>query len=193
MAGRAQAGSPLGSAAACFAERPGSRPLGRGRDPERRGNVERPDERRLRVVGRQVGRRILIVDDEPSMRLLCSINLEMAGFDVSEAADGAEALARVQGGEFDLVLLDVMMPDIGGHEVARRLLADERTSGLPIVFLSARTDRDDLRLAYQLGAVDYVTKPFDPIALAARVEEILGRVERQEIESYRSARLAELE
>ena len=96
-----------------------------------------------------------------------------------------------QAGGVDLVLLDVMMPDIGGHEVLRRLSEDERTRGLPVVFLSARTDRDDLRAAYELGAVDYVTKPFDPIALAARVDEILGRVGRGEIESYRRARLAE--
>ena len=61
------------------------------------------------------------------------------------------------------------------------------------MFLTARTDRDDLRAGYELGAVDYVTKPFDPIALAARVEEILGRVDRGEIETYRRARLAELE
>jgi DNA-binding response OmpR family regulator len=149
--------------------------------------------RLLKSVKKQAGRRVLIVDDEPSMRLLCSINLEMAGFDVTEAADGAQGLERAQNDAFDLVLLDVMMPGIGGHEVLRRLSEDDRTRALPVVFLTARTDRDDLRAGYELGAVDYVTKPFDPIALAARVEEILGRVDRGEIETYRRARLAELE
>jgi Response regulators consisting of a CheY-like receiver domain and a winged-helix DNA-binding domain len=85
-----------------------------------------------------------------------------------------------------------MLPDIGGHDVARRLSSDARTRGLPVVFLSARADRDDLIVGYELGAVDYITKPFDPVALAARVEEILDRVARKESESYRHARLAEL-
>jgi DNA-binding response OmpR family regulator len=126
------------------------------------------------------------------MRLLCTINLSIAGFEVAEAADGAQALELATAGAFDLVLLDVMLPDMGGLDVARRLKADERTSELPVVFLSARTDKDDLRAGFALGAIDYITKPFDPIALAARVEEILGQVERQEGESYRRARLAEL-
>jgi DNA-binding response OmpR family regulator len=178
--------------ALCFAEerRP---PPKNGHDPVGQGGRALPVERHLTSVKERGARRVLVVDDEPSMRLLCSINLELAGFEVREAADGAEALVQALAGGLDLVLLDVMMPDIGGHEVLRRLSEDERTRGLPVVFLSARTDRDDLRAGYELGAVDYVTKPFDPIALAARVDEILGRVGRGEIESYRRARLAELE
>jgi DNA-binding response OmpR family regulator len=111
---------------------------------------------------------------------------------VSEAADGTEALARAEDGVFDLVLLDVMLPDIGGHEIARRLAANAKTHSLPVVFLSARSDRDDLRVAYDLGAADYITKPFDPVALAARVNEVLDRVARKESEAFRLARLAEL-
>ena len=169
------------------------RPPENGHDHVRLGGTELPVERHLTSVKERGARRVLVVDDEPSMRLLCSINLELAGFEVREAADGAEALVQALAGGLDLVLLDVMMPDIGGYEVLRRLSEDERTRGLPVVFLSARTDRDDLRAGYELGAVDYVTKPFDPIALAERVDEILGRVGRGEIESYRRARLAELE
>jgi DNA-binding response OmpR family regulator len=137
-------------------------------------------------------RRVLVVDDEPSIRFLCTINLTLAGFEVSEAADGAEALERAGAEPFDLVLLDVMLPDLGGHEVAVRLAADERTRGLPIVFVSARANRADLRAGYEVGGVDYITKPFDPVALSAQVEEIIARVERGESEAFRRARLAEL-
>jgi two-component system phosphate regulon response regulator PhoB len=156
------------------------------------GRGETPTERTLREVKTPVGRRVLVVDDEPSMRLLCTINLSIAGFEVAEAADGAQALELANTEGFDLVLLDVMLPDMGGLDVARQLKADERTRALPVVFLSARTDKDDLRAGFALGAIDYITKPFDPIALAGRVEEILERIERQEGESYRRARLTEL-
>ncbi|HST16894.1 MAG TPA: response regulator [Gaiellaceae bacterium] len=136
------------------------------------------------------GRRVLVVDDEPSIRLLCSVNLAMEGVEVVEAADGAEALERAAGAPFDLVLLDVMLPDIGGHEVARRLQADG--VGAPIVFLSARADPVDLEAGYEAGGVDYITKPFDPTALGARLGEVLGRVDRGDAEAFRRARLAEL-
>ena len=138
-------------------------------------------------------RRVLVVDDEPSMRLLCVVNLQLEGFDVREAADGTEALALAQAEAFDVVLLDVMLPDIGGHEVARRLAAEDRTRDMPIVFLSARAERADLRAGFLAGGVDYVTKPFDPVALGARVGEVLARSERGESEAFRRARLAELE
>ena len=181
-----------GVGATCFAEPQGRRQFESNLDSSEWGRAEAPAEYELRGLEKRIVRRILVVDDEPSMRLLCSINLALAGFEVIEAVDGRQALERVQDNEFDLVLLDVMLPDIGGHEVARRLTADPRTRALPVVFLSARTDRDDLRTGYELGAVDYITKPFDPVALSARVEEILERVQREESEGYRRARLAEL-
>jgi DNA-binding response OmpR family regulator len=137
-------------------------------------------------------RRLLVVDDEPSMRLLCSLNLGIAGFEVSEAEDGAQALELARSGDFDLALLDVMLPDMGGHEVARRLASQGRGHPLPVAFLSARAARDDLRAGYEVGAVDYITKPFDPITLASRVSEILRRARRGESERFRRERLAEL-
>jgi len=137
--------------------------------------------------------RVLVVDDEASMRTLCRVNLELAGFEVSEAEDGTTALARVREQNFGLVLLDVMLPDIGGHEVAERLAADDRTRGVPVAFLSARTGREDLKRGYDAGAVDYITKPFDPLELPERVQKIVWRVERGESERFRAARLAELE
>lgn len=134
--------------------------------------------------------RILVVDDEASIRMLCTINLGLEGYDVEQAEDGGRALELLGRSHFDLVLLDVMLPDIGGFEVARRMVAG-RTSA-PIVFLSARADPADLRAGYEAGGVDYITKPFDPTTLATRVREVLDRIERGESERYRQARLTEL-
>jgi len=136
--------------------------------------------------------RVLVVDDEASMRTLCRINLELAGFEVSEAADGSTALDRAREQDFGLILLDVMLPDMGGHEVVEQLAADARTREVPVAFLSARAAGEDLKRGFELGAVDYITKPFDPLELAGRVHEIVGRVERGESEPFRAARLAEL-
>src|SRR5262249_14771679 len=132
------------------------------------GERKLPAERQLRLVtsadaGLGAGdresrdprvRQVLVVDDERSIRFLCGVNLKLAGFEVTEAATGAHALQLAKSRQFDLVLLDVMLPDIGGHEVARDLAADERTAGLPIVFVSARAARDDIRLGFELGAID---------------------------------------
>jgi DNA-binding response OmpR family regulator len=162
-----------------------------GRRGGRRAHGDALEETGRAVVpGASRSARILVVEDEPSMRFLCRINLEFAGFDIAEAATGAEALELAQASKLDLVLLDVMLPDIGGHEIARRLTARGES---PFAFLSARAGADDIRTGYELGAVDYITKPFDPIELADRVSEILGRIERGETEQYRLDRLVELE
>lgn len=168
----------------------------RGPTPERRLRAVEPARRSdpgERGHEAPTSQRVLVVDDEASMRTLCRINLELAGFEVSEAADGSSALARVREQEFGLVLLDVMLPDMGGHEVAERLAADTDTRDVPVAFLSARAASKDLRRGFELGAVDYITKPFDPLELAGRVREIVGRVESGESERFRTARLAELE
>ena len=134
--------------------------------------------------------KILIVDDDPNVQRLLTYTVRQDGYEVITANDGAEALERADDETVDLVLLDVMLPDIGGHEVARRLSDAE---GPAVAFLSARASREDLRAGFELGAVDYITKPFDPIALGSRVGEILERIERGESEQFRLARLAELE
>jgi CheY-like chemotaxis protein len=136
--------------------------------------------------------RLLLADDEPSMRLLCRINLDLAGYEVVEAENGSEALEKPHESHFDLVLLDVMMPDLSGHEVAAHLQGDKRTRDLPIVFLSARASPSDLRRGFELGAVDYITKPFDPIALADRVEEVLERIGAGEADAYRREQIEKL-
>jgi DNA-binding response OmpR family regulator len=165
-----------------------------GRGPRRERLRAVPDARPADgdAVGREpaVGARVLVVDDEPSMRLLCTLNLGMAGYAVTEASSGSEALELLEAEAFDLVLLDVMLPDIGGHELGRRLAAETRST--PVAFISARAHWTDVREGYEAGAVDYITKPFDPTALPGRVREILDRVERGETERYRLDRLSEL-
>jgi two-component system alkaline phosphatase synthesis response regulator PhoP len=128
---------------------------------------------------------ILVVDDEVAVRMICSFNLEAAGLEVMEAVDGDEALAAVHERRPDLVLLDVMMPKRDGWAVAAELRADPRTRDLPVVFLTARVEEADRRRARELGVVGYITKPFDPIALAAQLEEILERLARGEREQLR--------
>lgn len=165
-------------------------------DPERRRKLQlagsgevRPRTQDQSLDAGRAGR-VLVVDDEPSVRLLCRVNLQFAGFEVAEAENGAQALECAQAEDFDLILLDVMMPDIGGHEVLRRL---SEKSNVPVVFLSARAGLADLREGYALGAVDYITKPFDPIALSDKVREVMARVARGEADAYRQERLDELD
>jgi two-component system OmpR family response regulator len=118
------------------------------------------------------GERILVVDDEPFIRDLLSAALRFEGFDVEVAASGREALQLAQPGRYDLVMLDVMMPDLEGTEVCRRL----RDSGVavPVVFLTARDSTEDKVLGLGM-ADDYVTKPFSLEELVARVRAVLRR------------------
>jgi DNA-binding response OmpR family regulator len=131
------------------------------------------------------GRRILVIDDERAIRLLCRINLAASGMDVIEAADGREGLDLARKERPDLVLLDVMMPEVDGWTVARELAADEQTREIPIVFLTARADFSDRRHGEQLGGVGYLVKPFDPVSIADYVEDVITRVERGEREQLR--------
>jgi two-component system, OmpR family, response regulator ResD len=119
---------------------------------------------------------VLLVDDERAIRTICRVNLEGDGIAVVEAGDGAEALEQVRREQPSLVLLDVMMPEVDGWKVAAELAADEETQDIPVVFLSARAADEDRRRAQELGAVGYVVKPFDPLALAGTVRDVLDRV-----------------
>jgi CheY-like chemotaxis protein len=140
------------------------------------------------VSGRStVARRIVVVDDESSVRMICRFNLMAAGMDVREAVDGSEALSTIRDEIPDLVLLDVMMPNLDGWEVARALRNDPRTRELPIVFLTARAEQTDRERAADLGAVGYVLKPFDPVELPSTLELILERVARGERDALRRA------
>jgi DNA-binding response OmpR family regulator len=128
---------------------------------------------------------VLVIDDERSIRILCRVNLAASGMDVIEAADGREGLELARKERPDLVLLDVMMPELDGWTVARELAADEKTREIPVVFLTARADPADRRLGQQLGGVGYLVKPFDPVSIAELVEDVLARIERGEREQLR--------
>jgi len=136
--------------------------------------------------------RVLVIDDEAPIRLLCRVNLEAEGMEVLEAADGRSGLdlARTEGP--DVVLLDVMMPGLDGWQVAAELLRDDRTSQIPIIFLTARVEIRDRARGLDIGGVDYVTKPFDPLELAPLVDELLSRIDRGELDELRGEKLAEL-
>jgi len=141
---------------------------------------------------RNMGERVLVIDDEPPIRLLCRVNLEAEGMEVLEAADGLDGVAVAREQEPDVILLDVMMPGLDGWRVAEELLDDERTRGIPIVFLTARAELRDRARGIDVGGIDYVTKPFNPIELASLVRDLLERVGRGEREELRREKLAEL-
>jgi DNA-binding response OmpR family regulator len=136
--------------------------------------------------------RVLVIDDEAPIRLLCRVNLEAEGMDVLEAADGPSGLDEARAKEPDVVLLDVMMPGLDGWRVAEQLLEDDRTSEIPIIFLTARAEFRDRARGLDIGGVDYVTKPFNPLELAPLVRELLARIERGERDELRGEKLAEL-
>ena len=119
--------------------------------------------------------RVLIVEDEPDIRELVVHHLKREGYHVSAAASGEEALRQVRAAAPDLVLLDLMMPAMDGLEVCRRLRQDPATAALPIVMLTAKGDEVDRVLGLEIGADDYVVKPFSPKELLARVRAVLRR------------------
>ena len=113
--------------------------------------------------------RVLVIDDEAPIRLLCRVNLEAEGIQVLEAADGTTGLDLARDEQPDVVLLDVMMPGLDGWRVAEELLEDDRTRGIPIIFLTARAEFRDRARGLDIGGVDYVTMPFNPLELARLV------------------------
>jgi DNA-binding response OmpR family regulator len=136
--------------------------------------------------------RVLVIDDEAPIRLLCRVNLEAEGMTVLEARDGASGLAVARGERPDVILLDVMMPGLDGWKVAEALLDDPGTRDIPVVFLTARADLRDRARGMDLGGIDYITKPFNPVELANLVREVVGAVERGEREALRGEKIAEL-
>ena len=118
---------------------------------------------------------ILVVEDEPAIQELITWNLQQAGHQVIRAASAEQAQALIQGGLPDLVLLDWMLPGLSGIDLARRLRADRRTRHIPIIMLTARSEEQDKLAGLDTGADDYVTKPFSPRELNARVRAVLRR------------------
>ena len=117
--------------------------------------------------------RVLVVDDDASIRQLLEVTFRTEGLDVETARDGRDGLTRALADPPDVVVLDVMMPELDGWEVAERLAADPRTATVPVVFLSARTQDADVTRGRELGAAAYVTKPFDVFDLCELVHELV--------------------
>ena len=119
-------------------------------------------------------KRVLICDDEPYIVESVSYVVRRAGFEVLTAEDGEQALAAAQSERPDLVFLDIMMPGIPGDEVCRRLKSDPSTRATHVVILTARGQEEDERRALEMGADEFMTKPFSPRKLRARILELLG-------------------
>jgi DNA-binding response OmpR family regulator len=136
--------------------------------------------------------KVLVIDDEAPIRLLCRVNLEAEQMEVLEAADGPSGLEEARTHRPDVILLDVMMPGLDGWRVAEHLLEDERTNEIPIIFLTARAEFRDRARGLDIGGVDYVTKPFNPLDLAPLVRQLLERIDKGERDELRGEKLAEL-
>jgi DNA-binding response OmpR family regulator len=143
--------------------------------------------------------RVLVVEDDAAMALLCRFNLELAGFEVATATSGAEGLELASAGSYDVVLLDVMLPRLSGTEVCRTLRAEsdvpiilldvmlpdlggfdvaQLLPDTPVVFLSARASEADIERGRDAGGIDYIVKPFDPVGLPERLQADLEELER---------------
>jgi two-component system response regulator MtrA len=116
--------------------------------------------------------RVLLVEDDPSIREVASLGLSQAGFRVTTSADGRDGLIQFRNQSFDLVVLDIMLPELDGYEVCRQIRTESR---VPIIMLSAKSDTVDVVVGLELGADDYVTKPFEMAELVARARAALRR------------------
>ena len=137
--------------------------------------------------------RILVVDDEEDILELVRFHLTREGYQLTLAATGEEALKRAKHETFDLIVLDLMLPGLDGLEVAKALKADARTKGVPIVMLTAKGEDADVVSGLEIGADDYITKPFSPRVLTARVKAVLRRRSRAALDDTKVITIHELE
>jgi two-component system alkaline phosphatase synthesis response regulator PhoP len=117
---------------------------------------------------------VLVVDDDPVILNLLTLNFELEGFEVRSATNGSDALEVARSESVDVIVSDVMMPQMSGLELVHQIQADPRLAAIPVVLLSAKAQAGDVRLGLEAGAVDYVTKPFEPFDLIERVRSTLG-------------------
>jgi CheY-like chemotaxis protein len=129
--------------------------------------------------------RILVVDDESAIRLICRVNLNSAGFKTLEAGDGETGVSLAHSEQPDLILLDIMLPGMDGLKVAERLSAAPETREIPIIFLTARSTAPDELRGHEAGGVAYIAKPFDPTFLTETVAAVLRRTRRGERDELR--------
>jgi len=118
---------------------------------------------------------VLVIDDDPVILRLLRVNFEIEGFRVISAADGADGLARLQGERPDVVISDVMMPGLDGLGVLAAIRKDPETAHVPVILLSAKAQAADIERGLDLGADEYVTKPFDPMDLIDRVNAVVAK------------------
>lgn len=119
--------------------------------------------------------KIVLAEDEPQIARLIEFKLKKEGYQVTWKENGEEALKAIKADKPDLILLDIMMPVMDGYEVLRRLREDENLKSIPVVMLTARAQERDVVKGIDVGAEDYITKPFHPAELLARVKRILGK------------------
>jgi DNA-binding response OmpR family regulator len=119
--------------------------------------------------------RVLVADDDPVILRLIEVNLGLEGFHVETASRGEDAITKAREVAPDVIILDVMMPGMTGWEVAQQLKQDSATAGIPVVFLSARTQEEDRLKGEQLGVAAYVSKPFDPVELVSTLRRLAGQ------------------
>lgn len=119
-------------------------------------------------------KRVLVVDDEPDILKLISVNLELEGFKVLTAKNGLECLETVRQEPVDLIILDVMMPDVNGYQVCQYLKEDDKFKDIPVIILTAKVRKSDQFWSKKIGACLYLTKPFEPLYLVEKVREVLG-------------------
>lgn len=132
---------------------------------------------------------VLVADDEAPIRLLVRVNLEAEGYRVIEAGDGARAVEMAKSELPDVILLDVMMPAKDGWQVAEELIGHDATSSIPIIFLTARADLRDHERGLSSGALQYITKPFNPRALAPSIDDCIVSSRSGTVSTLRSERL----
>lgn len=123
---------------------------------------------------------ILVIEDEKDILQLVKLYFEKEGFRISTAPNGLDGLSQARTAHPDLVILDLMLPELDGIEVCKRIRADRSTASIPIVMLTAKAEESDQVVGLELGADDYVTKPFSPKTLVARVKALLRRLDRQQ-------------
>ena len=138
-----------------------------------------------------MSKRILIIEDDKDIVDLLKHYLTKESFILKDAGDGNSGLKKAQGENFDLIILDIMLPEMDGLEVCKELRGDPKTASIPIIMLTAKSEESDKIVGLELGADDYVTKPFSPKELVARVKALLRRTERvpEKEKSYRYGKL----
>ena len=120
-----------------------------------------------------MGKKILVVDDEPYLAEMIANRLEANRYSVATALSGRDALDQVAKGKPDLILLDILMPDMDGYQILRRLKEDPKTQSLPVIMLTVKKWSDDIKKAMESGAADYIVKPFNPSDVLKKIEGVL--------------------